>query len=191
MKATLIAVAAAAAAFAGSAQAQPIEDMLQRDAAQQQHIAADLARDRIDAHAGARIEQRSAALHRLEARVLTAPLPDLAARERIDRAQARLANAVGWAERHPARYEGSALERMHLRVAAQRDADEQRLIAREYHDWKLTPAQLGEVEKAQARIAQAEYQAARKPTETVAAAESVQHLQDLQDYAIRHDPALS
>jgi hypothetical protein len=187
----LIAFAAAAAAFATSAQAQPVEDMLQRDAALQQRIATDIARGRIDAHSAARLEQRSAELHRLEARLLAVTVPDLAANARVDHARNRLASAINGAERHRSKYEGSALERMRLRVAVQRNADEQRLIARKYHDWTLTPAQLGELEKAQAQIAQAEYRAASKPHETVAAAESVQHLQDLQDYAIRRDPALA
>lgn len=188
MKPALIVLGITAALAATAAQAQSIDRLLERNAAEQSRIAADVARERIDAHNAALLEHRASDVYRLEAQQLAASNPDAA---RVRQAENDLAGAITWAEKHQARYPGTALDRMHLRVAATRDAEQQRWIANEFRQDKLTPAQASALETEQSRIAQAEYGAARKGHETVAAAESVQHMQDLQDYAIRKDPSLA
>lgn len=188
MKPGLIALGITAAMAAGAAHAQGIDRLLERNAAEQSRIAADVARDRVDAHNAALLEHRASAVYQLEAQQLAAPKPDVA---RVRQAENDLAGAITWAEKHQAKHPGTALDRMHLRVASTRDAEQQRWIANELRQGKLTPSQASVLETEQSQIAQAEYGAARKGHETVAAAESVQHMQDVQDYAIRKDPSLA
>lgn len=191
MKAGLLTLAFGAALAATAAHAQGAERLLQRNAALQSRIAADVARGTIDAHNAALLEDRAAAVDRIAAQSVAVSNPDAAARAPLRQAESDLAGAIAWAEKHRAAHAGSALDRLRLRVASTRDAEQQRWIANEFRHGKLAPAQAAALETAQAKIAQAEYGAARHGHETLASAESVQHMQDLQDYAIRKDPSLA
>lgn len=189
MRAKLIALAIAATA--AGAHAQTIEGLLQRNAAEQARIERDVAAGRIDVHNGALLERRAGDVYRLQGELINGSEVHSAARARMHQAQNDLAGAIGWAERHAASPKGSALDRMHLRVESQRAADQQRLIAREFMQGTLTPAQVGTLETAQARIAARQSGALARHTESVAAAEAIQHRQNVQDYAIRRDPSVS
>lgn len=191
MKTAWIAVAAAAAAFTGTAHATTIEDLLLRNAAQQARIERDVARDRVDPLRAAQVESRAAEVYRLESALFQQPRVSGADRARLLQAQWDLNGAIAWAEKHPAQRRGDAMDRVHLRVASMRDAAQQRSIAREFHDGRLQVPQVAKLEAAQARIAAAESAAMRRGHEGVAAAESIQHLQNIEDYAIRKDPALA
>lgn len=191
MKTAWIAVAAAAAAFTGAAHATTIEDLLARNAVQQARIENGVARGRVDPLRAAQVESRAAEVYRLESELLQQPRVSGADRAQLLQAQRDLNGAIAWAEKHPAQRHGSALDRMHLRVASMRDAAQQRAIAREFHDGAIDRPQVGKLEAAQARIATAEFDALRRGHEGVAAAESIQHLQNVEDYAIRKDPALA
>lgn len=191
MKPRVIAFAVAAV-FAGGAHAQTLDSLLHRDALQQHRIADDIARGRIDEHNAAMLEQRAGNLYQLESRLLSTPSADHTALMRVRQAENDLAGAITWAEKHRAGALGSPLDRMRLHVASTRDAQQQRLIASEVSEGRLTSAQMGALESAQARIARAEADAVRgKRGETLATAESIQHMQDLQDYAILKDPSLA
>lgn len=191
MKTAWIAVAAAAAAFTGTAHATTIEDLLLRNAAQQARIERDVARDRVDPLRAAQVESRAAEVYRLESALFQQPRVSGADRARLLQAQWDLNGAIAWAEKHPAQRRGDAMDRVHLRVVSMRDAAQQRSIAREFHDGRLQVPQVAKLEAAQARIAAAESAAMRRGHEGVAAAESIQHLQNIEDYAIRKDPALA
>lgn len=191
MRTAWIAVAAAAAAFTGAAHATTIEDLLLRNATQQARIEYDVARGRVDPLRAAQVESRAAEVYRIESELLQRPRVSGADRARLQQAQWDLNGAIAWAEKHPAKRHGNALDRMHLRVATMRDAAQQRAIAREFHDGTLQVPQVAKLEAAQARIAAAESGALRRGHEGVAAAESIQHLQNVQDYAIRKDPTLA
>jgi hypothetical protein len=191
MKTAWIAVAAAAAAFTGTAHATTIEDLLLRNAAQQARIERDVARGRVDPLRAAQVESRAAEVYRLESALFQQPRVSGADRARLLQAQWDLNGAIAWAEKHPAQRRGDAMDRVHLRVASMRDAAQQRSIAREFHDGRLQVPQVAKLEAAQARIAAAESAAMRRGHEGAAAAESIQHLQNIEDYAIRKDPALA
>lgn len=191
MKTAWIAVAAAAAAFTGAAHATTIEDLLARNAAQQARIESEVARGRIDPLRAAQVESRAAEVYRLESELLQQPRVGGADRAQLLQAQRDLNGAIAWAEKHPAQRRGNAMDRVHLRVACMRDAAQQRAIAREFHNGKIDRPQVAKLEAAQARIASAEFKAVRRGHEGVAAAESIQHLQNVEDYAIRKDPALA
>jgi hypothetical protein len=191
MKTAWIAVAAAAAAFTGTAHATTIEDLLLRNAAQQARIERDVARGRVDPLRAAQVESRAAEVYRLESALFQQPRVSGADRARLLQAQWDLNGAIAWAEKHPAQRRGDAMDRVHLRVVSMRDAAQQRSIAREFHDGRLQVPQVAKLEAAQARIAAAESAAMRRGHEGVAAAESIQHLQNIEDYAIRKDPALA
>lgn len=191
MKTAWIAVAAAAAAFTGTAHATTIEDLLLRNAAQQARIERDVARGRVDPLRAAQVESRAAEVYRLESALFQQPRVSGADRARLLQAQWDLNGAIAWAEKHPAQRRGDAMDRVHLRVVSMRDAAQQRSIAREFHDGRLQVPQVAKLEAAQARIAAAESAAMRRGHEGVATAESIQHLQNIEDYAIRKDPALA
>jgi hypothetical protein len=109
----------------------------------------------------------------------------------VRQAQNDLAGAIAWAEKHRPERSDATLDRMRLRVATTRDAEQQKLIASGFRRGRLTLAQVGDLEAAQSRIAQSEYGAQRQGHETLAVAESIQHLQNLQDYAIVENPSLA
>ena len=78
-----------------------------------------------------------------------------------------------------------SLDRMHARVAALRDAEQQRWIAQGLRSGRLSPELAAGLERDQARIEMAEARAERGGYETVNQALHIQHLQDVQDWAIR------
>jgi hypothetical protein len=190
MKTGLITLVLAAASVT-AAQAQPLDALLARDAAQHARIAADVAHERIDVRSGAFLAQQEGKLHRLEARLIGATSPDRPAMSQLRQAQYDMAGAIRWAEKHRAKRIGSPMDRMHLAVATRREAGQERLIAHEFRQRRLKPAEVGALEAAQARIAQAQFGAVRSGGESVKTARSIQDLQNLQDYAIRKDPMLS
>jgi hypothetical protein len=77
-----------------------------------------------------------------------------------------------------------ALDRLHMQVAAQRDVDQQRQIARGLRSGRLTPAQAAQLERAQAGILRHQAALERRGHESVDDALRMQHQQDLQDWAI-------
>lgn len=77
-----------------------------------------------------------------------------------------------------------ALDRQHMEVAALRDADQQRQIARDLSSGRLTPAQAVELERTQARILRDQAALQRSGHESVDDALRLQHEQDVQDWAI-------
>ncbi len=190
MKSLYIALSVAALA-APAAHAQGVDRLLEHNAAEQTRIAADVARARIDTRHAAQLEQRAAGVYRDEAQKLAVPQPDRSALMQVKRDENGLAHAITYDVKHRARHAGTALDRMHLTVAARRDAEQQRWIARGFRQDRLTPAQVGALEDAQARIARAESDAARSGRETIAQAETVQHMQNVQDYAILKDPSFA
>lgn len=190
MKSQLIALAIATTAAAG-AQAQTLEGILQRNAAEQSRIANDVAGGRIDVHNAALLQQRASDVYRLESELIKGTEVDSEARGRIHQAQNDLAGATRWAEHHAARNKGDSLDRTHLRVEAERAAEQQRLIAREFKQGTLTQSQVGRLEQAQSGIAAAQSAALSQGKESVAQAEAIQHRQNREDYAVRKDPSLA
>jgi TolA-binding protein len=184
-------ILALCAGLATAAQAQPLNTLLQHDAAQQSRIARDLAQGRIASPDAALLAQRIADAHRLEARLFGDPARLGATGLQLQRQQRELETAIRRAETHRVRDADDATDRLHLRVAFGRGAEQQRLIARAARSGRLTPAQVAALERAQSRIAIAQYEAATKNGETLAEAEAIQHLQNREDYAIAVDPSLA
>jgi hypothetical protein len=182
------ATAAAAAAFATGAYARPINDLLTRNAAQQAHIRNDLAASKMDPLRAAQVEQKAAEVYRLQSQMLADSSGDRT--EQLRQAQRDLAGAINWAEKHPAKYQGSAMDRTHLQVASMRNAEQQRLIARGFASGQLSAEQAASLEGVQAQIARAEADAASNGHETVEAARSIQGAQDVEDYSIKKDPGV-
>lgn len=87
--------------------------------------------------------------------------------------------------RHATHQVRASLDRLHMRVAAARDAEQQRWIAQGLHNGQLSLAQAAVLERAQARIDLQQARLAGQGHETVDQALAMQHLQDLQDWAIR------
>lgn len=79
----------------------------------------------------------------------------------------------------------ASLDRLHLRVAAARDAEQQRWIAMGLRSGQLNLAQVAMLERAQAGIDLQQARLARHGHESVDQALAMQHLQDVQDWAIR------
>src|SRR5262249_22314420 len=103
-------------------------------------------------------------------------------------AQRDLAGAILWAEKHPAKNHGSAMDRTHMQVLAMRGAEQQRMIAKSVKVSKLSTEQAATLEKAQAEVADAGAKAGTDGHETVEEARAIQGSQDLQDYSIKQDP---
>lgn len=78
----------------------------------------------------------------------------------------------------------SALDRMHVRVATLRDAEQQAWIARGVSTGRLSLADAATLELEQAKIVSLQAALERRGHESVDDALRVQHLQDLQDWAI-------
>ncbi len=79
----------------------------------------------------------------------------------------------------------ASMDRLHLRVAAARDAEQQRWIAQGLRDGRLSVPQAAALERTQARIDLQQARLARQGHESVDQALAMQHLQDVQDWAIR------
>ena len=190
-----LATAVATATFAGVALANsssttnPINQLLERNAAQQVRIQKDLAAGNIDPLRAAEVEQRAAEVYHQQSQTLAQATGSQ--QEQLRQAQRDLAGAIAWAEKHPAHARSSAMDRTHLRVESARDAEQQRLIAHEFASGQITTEQAATLEGAQAQIAKEEFDAAAKGHESVAQARKIEGAQNLQDYAIRKDPGLS
>jgi len=177
--------AAVAATCATAAHANTVDDLLARNAAQQAHIRADLAASKMDPLRAAQVQQKAADVYREQAQTLADTSADP---EQLRQAQRDLAGAILWAEKHPARNHGDAMDRTHLQVAAARNAEQQRLIAREFTSGRLSADQAAALERAQADIASAESTTVADGHESMEEARAIQGSQDVQDYSIKQDP---
>ena len=149
----LLATLGAGAAHAQSAeQAQAVAQVLQRNADRQAGVAVDLARGIIDARAAAFLEARQARLYGMEAGALDrgAPLQDLAT---IDRVQSRIVVVFDSPASRAAERAAERLDALHERVAALRDAEQQRSIARGWTEGRFTLQQVAQLEANQAQLA--------------------------------------
>ncbi|HEY6511095.1 MAG TPA: hypothetical protein VI032_03910 [Burkholderiaceae bacterium] len=154
------------------------------NAATQQRVAADLGHGRLSPQQAATLQTQVADLYRAQASALEAAparRDDLADSARLLSAAVHDAEA---ARLHDA--QADALDRLHLRVAALRDAEQQRWIAQGLRSGHLTPVQAAQLERAQADLAAQQASLVNHGHETVEAALRMQHSQDVQDWAI-HD----
>jgi hypothetical protein len=186
-----LAVASVAASWALSANAaDPLKEILTRNATEQSKIHAALANDKMDPLRAAQVQQRTSEVYKQQAQVVPTD-PGADQQEQLRQAQRDLAGAIAWAEKHPARNKGTAMDRTRLEVACARDAEQQRLIAREYTSGRLTPEQVGILQEAQARIAAAQYDVAADGATTQEEARMIQGAQNVQDYSIKRDPSVA
>jgi hypothetical protein len=154
------------------------------NAAAQQRVAADLGRGRLSPQEAAALQTQVADIYRAQATALDTPAANEA---QLAASGQRLSATIHDAEaarRNDARAE--KLDRMHLRVAALRDAEQQRWIAQGLRSGHLSPMQAAQLERAQADLAAEQSAAIGRGHETVQAALQMQHRQDAQDWAI-HD----
>ena len=176
----------ATAAYANPAD-NPIHNLVTRNGTQQATIENDLSKSHMDPLRAAQVEQRAADVYRQQAQVIS-DANDTQKGE-MRQAQRDLAGAIAWAEKHPAHARANDLDRMHMQVATMRNAEQQHLIARELEKGKLTPEQAATLEDAQAKIVAQESDAVTGGGhESVETALSIQHAQNLQDYAIKVNP---
>ena len=190
MKVALFTVALASTV--GVAQAHPLDTLIQRDATQESRFANDVAQGKIDVHNAALLERQEGDLHKLEANVIgEVSALDPQSIAQLRQSESNLAGALNWAEKHRAKFAGAPEDRMHLRVAAQREAAQEGMLARELKRDRITPYEAGELEAVQGKIALAQFDAVDKRHESMQAARSIQDMQNTQDYAIRKDPDLS
>ena len=186
-----LAVTAATACWTAAANAaDPINQILARNATQQARIHDALASDRMDPLRAAQVQQRAAEVYRQQAEVVAAK-PDAQQQEALRQAQRDLAGAIAWAEKHPAHNKGGAMDRTRLEVASKRDAEQQRMIAREYASGRLTPDQVATLQDAQAKIAAAQYDEVADGATTREEARAIQGAQDVLDYSILRDPSVA
>jgi hypothetical protein len=155
-----------------------------RNAAIQSRVATDVSLGRIAPRALAALEAEAAGVYRADADVLVAPW-NAADRMRAATAERGLARAVAEVEHARSGERADALDRMHVRVATARDAEQQRWIAQGLRTARLSPVQASELERAQAEIVAAQSELERRGHETVDEALRMQHQQDVQDWAIR------
>jgi hypothetical protein len=156
------------------------------NAAAQQRVAADLSHARLSPQEATALQTQVADVYRAQASALeargTRPA-QLAASARLLTAAMHDAEV---ARRNDTR--ADRLDRMHLRTAALRDAQQQRWIAQGLRSGHLSPTQAAQLERTQAELAAAQATVVDRGHETVDAALDLQHRQDLQDWAI-HDAA--
>jgi hypothetical protein len=184
-KHTLALMAACAASLGATAHAQSLQHELTHHAAQQSRIAADEANGKLAPSRLAALHEQAAAVELTEANVLSGNA-DAAAVKRLARAEHDLDRAIARAE-HPSRAQqhAAALDRMHTRVAATREAQQQRWIAAQFRHGTLDREQVARLERAQADIAQQQAAQQRRGRESVDEALQMQHQQDVQDWQIR------
>lgn len=184
-----VAAASAAALLATAVYAAPIDNLVTRNGTQQAQVESDLSKSHMDPLRAAQVEQRAADVYRQQAQMI-ADASDTQKAE-MRQAQRDLAGAIAWAEKHPAHARASDMDRMHMEVASMRNAEQQHLIARELENGKLTPEQAATLEDAQAKIAAAESDAVTGGGhDSIETARSIQHAQNLQDYAIKVNPSV-
>jgi hypothetical protein len=160
---------------------------IERDAAAQSRIAADLGHGRLAPQKVALLQTQAADLYRSEAQYLQSPINKTAAL-RVASLERDLMHAVAQAERerdHEGRASADRLDRMHARVATWRDAEQQRWIAQEVRHGRLSLEQAAALEHEQARIVAAQATLESRGHESVDDALRMQHLQNVQDWAIR------
>jgi hypothetical protein len=154
------------------------------NAAAQRRVAADLNHARLSPQEAAALQAQVADVYRAQATALetsAAQPAQLAASTRLLTAAMHDAEVT---RRSDAR--AAQLDRMHLRAAALRDAEQQRWIAQGLRSGHLSPPQAAQLERTQADLAAAQATLVDRGHETVDAALDLQHRQDLQDWAI-HD----
>ncbi len=164
--------------------------LLHRNASIEQRIAADLRHERITPRQAAALQSRAARLYQSQADRF-AVSADAKTREHLARDERRLMHAVARAEnaRHEPRA-SDAMDRLHASVASQRDAEQQRWIAKGLRGGRFDMTEVAQLERDQASIVGRQAQLGRRGSETVDDALRMQHLQDVQDWAIRTDTAL-
>ena len=172
-KHTLMIVAACATALGTAAQAHTMQYELNHHAAQQARIAADEARGRLNPASDGAVHKQAALVERVEADALAAN--NVASQRQLEYAERDLDRTIAGALH--AQQRTLALDRMHARVADAREAQQQHWIAAEYRHGTLGRDQAGIVTQ-QAALE-------RRGHESVDEALRVQHLQDVQDWAIR------
>ena len=181
--------AAATAAFVTTAYAAPADDLLARNARLQSRIEQDLAASRIDPLRAAQVQQRASEVYRMQAQEFGQTNDER--REELRQAQRDLAGAITWAEKHPAKAKATEIDRTRMQVATTRNAEQQRLIARGYAQQRLSADQVEALQKSQALIAAAQYNAAAEGKITQDEARAIQGAQNLQDYTIKKDPSVA
>jgi hypothetical protein len=178
---------AACLATAAQAATPSVAQSIDRHAAAQARTAADVAHGRISPSTVAAIETQAAAADRSVADQLIAH-DDANAQARVAAAERDFARTVRQNER--THQHGHALERTHERVAVARDAEQQHQIAHGLRSGRLNTVQTSELKRAQAAIVDEQASLARRGGESVDDALHMQHLQDVQDWAIHvgHEP---
>ncbi len=186
-----LAVASVAATWSLAANAaDPLQPILKRNATEQAKIHDALANNKMDPLRAAQVQQRAADVYKQQAEMIPAN-PTTEQQEQLRQAQRDLAGAIAWAEKHPAREKGTAMDRTRLAVASARDAEQQRLIARGYATGKLSSDQVGTLQEAQAKVAAAQYDVAADGSTTQQEARELQGAQNVLDYSIKRDPSVA
>lgn len=181
----LAAVAALAVALGAAAHAETLPQMLGANSAAQSRLAADAAAGRVDAPQAAKVEQTLAGIYRDEARALANGV-DASTGSSAAAATRELRDALGNAEREGrASRAQAAMDRLHVRVAAQREAEQQRWIAQAFRAGKLSAAQVAALERGQADLAALRADVDRRGSISIDDALRVQHAEDVADWRIR------
>ena len=181
-KHTLLTAIACATALAGTAaQARTMQVDLDHHAAQEARLASDEARGRLSPASDGAVHEQAAVVERVEAAALAAN--NEASLRQLEYAERDLDRALRRAEHAQARM--AALDRLHSQVADTREAEQQRWIATEYRHGSLDGDQAAQLERDQAGIVTQQAALERRGHESVDEALRVQHLQDVQDWAIR------
>ncbi|HET7524789.1 MAG TPA: hypothetical protein VFK10_02500 [Burkholderiaceae bacterium] len=182
---TLVAVAACAAALGGAAHARTMQQELNHHAAEQSRIAADELHGRLSPASAGALHERAAKVEQVEADTLAAN--DAASRQQLAYAERDLDHAIARAEhaKHKQQPTAGSLDRMHAQVASAREAEQQRWIAAAYRHGTFESGRAAQLERDQAAVVSHEAALERRGHESVDEALQVQHLQDVQDWAIR------
>ena len=184
-KPTRVLIAACAASLGAAVHAQSLQHELSHHAAQQSRMAADEAHGRIAPSRQAALHEQAATVELAEADALAGG-PEVEAVKRLARAEHDLDRAIAHAEQPSHRqHPSAALDGMHERVAAAREAQQQHWIAQEFRHGTLDGQQVARLERAQADIVQQQAALLRRGGETVDEALRMQHQQDVQDWQIR------
>jgi len=187
-----VVTAAAAAIFTTAALAatDPTNEILARNARLQTRIYDALANSRMDPLRAAQVQERAADVFRMQAQTLPSAT-DHEQQEQLRQAQRDLAGAITWAQNHPAKKKGNAMDRTRLQVATMRTAEQQRLIARAVASGRFSKEQAASLENAQAQIATVLSSAAMSGNDiSLDEARSIQGQQNLQDYSIKENPGI-
>lgn len=180
---TVLAGLGGACAHAQSAdQQQLVTLILRRNAEQQQRLATELTTPHAGPIAESFIEGRQAALYRAEAATFQRGADPQALAALAERQERVIVVAASRDHQLPARQ--AAVDRLHGRVAAQRDAEQQRAIATAWQRGALSLDQVARLEAGQARLARMQYRLGSTGRESVEQALRLQHVQDIQDWAI-------